>query len=363
MFTIRPFEARTTSWWFAQRDNIDMSPPYQRRGRIWNPDAKAYLIDSILNDFDIPKFYLADFTYTNTPLNATSSQYAVIDGKQRFEAIFDFYTNRVVLKQDFQFFPDPTLSLGGLSYQDLRSQYPKVASRFENFNLSIMSVITDEEAKINELFVRLNASKPLTGPEFRNAMRGMVPGLIRDLSGHPFFKENIAFSTNRGEDRQVAAKLLLVEFRGDLVDTKRAQLDRLVEEGAKAEASATEFNRAAERAQRTLDKMSEVFIPKDPLLRSQGPLVVYYWLVRTLRPEYLVGLREFLVDFEQQRKRNRELAKHSEQSRAVDPELLRFDSLNRSINDIGSLRGRASILLRRYTTELALEDSERETAS
>jgi hypothetical protein len=274
MFTIRPLEARTTNWWHAQRERIDMSPPYQRRGRIWSPDAKAYLIDSILNEFDIPKFYVADFSHRDSPLNKAASQYAVIDGKQRFEAIFDFYANRVALNEDFQFSPDPALSLGGLRYQDLRSIYPKVARKFENFNLSVLSVITDQEAKINELFVRLNTSKPLAGPEFRNAMRGIVPQLIRGLACHSFFQHCIAFKVNRGEDRQAAAKLLLVEFRGELVDTKRAQLDRLVEEGAKAEASATEFNRAAERARKALEVMSDVFVSRDPLLRSQGQLVV-----------------------------------------------------------------------------------------
>src|ERR1039457_2428108 len=105
MFRIRPNEARTISWWYGQRDVIETEPPYQRRGNIWTKDAKAYLIDSILNDFDIPKFYLADFSYIDTSLNVAGTQYAIIDGKQRFEAIFDFYNNDVVLSPNFAFFP------------------------------------------------------------------------------------------------------------------------------------------------------------------------------------------------------------------------------------------------------------------
>ena len=67
-----------------------MTPVYQRRGGLWSPKNKAFLIDSILNDFDIPKLYIADFTWGNTTLNHQSKAYAVIDGKQRFETIFDF---------------------------------------------------------------------------------------------------------------------------------------------------------------------------------------------------------------------------------------------------------------------------------
>jgi hypothetical protein len=44
-------------WWVTQKKNIDMSPTYQRRGNIWSDADKAYLIDTILNDYDIPKIY------------------------------------------------------------------------------------------------------------------------------------------------------------------------------------------------------------------------------------------------------------------------------------------------------------------
>ena len=304
------------------------------------------MIDSILNDFDIPKIYLADFSYVDTSLNIGQTQYAIIDGKQRFEAIFDFYSGKIVLSEEFAYFADPSLELSGLSFRDLSSQHPRVASKFENFNLSVMSVITDEEAKINELFLRLNSSRPLSAPEYRNAMKGVVPALVRELARQRFFAEYISFKTTRGEDQQVAIKFLLTEFRGELVDTKKAQLDRLVDEGARAEASTGEYKRAADRVSRILDDMTQVFIPSDPLLSSQGPLVVYYWLVRILGPD--PGLREFLVNFERERRENREKAKNPDDASQLNPEYLRYDALNRSINDAGSLQGRARILLSKY---------------
>src|SRR5664279_147599 len=66
-------------WWYNHRDSIDMSPPYQRRGRLWSASDKAYLIDSIINGFDIPKLYMADFQLGESRLNTSKLPYAIID--------------------------------------------------------------------------------------------------------------------------------------------------------------------------------------------------------------------------------------------------------------------------------------------
>lgn len=39
-----------------------------RKGGIWSERDKAYLIDSIINGFDIPKFYLSDFGMRSSTL-------------------------------------------------------------------------------------------------------------------------------------------------------------------------------------------------------------------------------------------------------------------------------------------------------
>jgi hypothetical protein len=42
-------------------DRVDFSPIYQRYGNIWSPEKKRLLIDTIINGFDIPKFYFNYF--------------------------------------------------------------------------------------------------------------------------------------------------------------------------------------------------------------------------------------------------------------------------------------------------------------
>lgn len=340
MFKVRPFETKTLSWWHSQQEDIDLSPVYQRKGGIWTPADKAFLVDSILNGYDIPKIYIADFTYVNTPLNENRKPYAVIDGRQRLEAIFDFFNNKISLRDDFVFFDDPALSLKGLTYKDIKLNYPRIASIYENFNLSVMSVITDEEPKINDLFVRLNKSRPLTGAEIRNAMSGRYPVVIREISEHPFFTDCIRFTKLRGQDLNTAAKLLLIEFRGKLVDTKKTHLDRFVDEGKKSES--IDIDRAAARVGQVLNSMHDIFSPNDPLLASQGPVPLYYWFVRCLDQNDRRFAREFLVEFESKRRRNKEDAKKNAED--ANSLLLQYDVLNNSANDAGSLLMRFQIL-------------------
>jgi hypothetical protein len=328
-------------WWYNRRSQIDMSPSYQRRGRLWSASDKAYLVDSIINGFDVPKLYVADFQLGESALNTSKLPYAIIDGKQRLEAIFDFFDGTLVLNDDFVWRSNPKLKLGGLSLKDLRDgQHALVAEAFETETVDIMSVVTDNEDDISELFVRLNRSKPLTGAEIRNAMVGMVPDIIRSVAMHPFFKENIRFSVNRAGDYNAAAKIVLFEYEGRPVSTKKKDLDNFA---SSKSTDKSKLELAARRVIDILDNMQEVFLPKDELLSSAGPLPVYYWLIRELPFGNQSFLREFLLAFERDRTEHREQQIKGKMTEGINM-FSRYDTLNRSVNDVGSHAGRYDIL-------------------
>jgi hypothetical protein len=340
MFSVRPFEARTLSWWSDERRNLDLSPAYQRRGRIWSTNDKAFLIDSVLNGYDVPKIYIADFTYFPSSLNSGKKSYAVIDGRQRFEAFFDFFDDRFPLSDGFSYLEDASIRIAGLSYSELKMRHPKIASKFENFNISVMSVITDDEGRINDLFVRLNSSKPLSGAEIRNAMSGEVPALIRKITDHTFFREKIAFNVARRQDQNAAAKLLLLEYRGALVDTKKVNLDRFVKEAHLSQGFG--INTAADRVLEVLDRISANLDDKDPVLKLATGLPVYYWYFRSNGSDRqtLNKLREF----EDARRLNKKAAADGAISGLSD-ELQQYDYFNRSPDDATSHERRYQILL------------------
>lgn len=344
------------SWWRSHKAEIDMSPPYQRRGRLWSPSDKAYLIDSILNGYDIPKIYMADFTWGESPLNESLLPYAIIDGKQRFEAIFDFFEGTLTLNPDFAFLPDPNLKLGGLGYRDLKNQHADVAEIFEVYPLSVMSVYSRDKDPINDLFVRLNRSKSLTGAEVRNAMGGPAPELFRRIAEHEFFKENIRFGVKRGQDLNAAAKLLLFEFKDQPVETKKIILDRFATQARGMDGEDRDMLELASRqVMDVLIDLGSVFLPRDYLLSSAGVLPVYYWFVRSRDASELPRVREFIYKFEQQRKSNRILLKENPDSPIIDAQLVEYDNYNRSTNDLLSHTGRFRILTSRFEKSDAKE--------
>ena len=345
-YRITLFEARTLTWWNSRRDKLDMDPPYQRKGGLWSTTDKAYLIDTILNGFDVPKLYIADFTWGMSPLNEKKLPYAIIDGKQRFEAVFDFFDGHIVLNRDFVYWEDTKLKLGGLGYKDLQNNYKEVSEIFDQYNLSIMTVQAEEEEPIKELFLRLNRSKALTGAEIRNAMLGPVSGIVRNIAKHEFFQTNVRFSITRGQDQNAAAKCLLFEYNEELRETKRRNLDDFVKVAERGEDKRLELS--GRRVLDTLSDMASIFLPRDEVLTSSGILPIYYWLIRNVPEDKYAQIRQFLVEFEDARRINRRRREKNPQSKKIDQTLTMYDVYNRSTNDLQSHSGRYNILKKMF---------------
>jgi len=305
-----------------------------------------------LNDYDMPKLYLADFNLANSPLNESKSAYAVIDGKQRLNAIFAFFDGDLVLDKRFKYLDDPELELANMSYFDLKRYHPRIARKFEEHVPAVMSVVTDEPLKIEQLFVRLNSGVQVNRAERRNAMEGIVPVIIRRLGDHPFFRSKIRFNTLRMADLNLAAKLLLIEHRNGFIDTKADNLDALVEEAIQGDPKL--FEKTEQMVVGVLNHMAKGFEDHDPLLGSEGNIPVYYWLVKH-HPTRVKAIRDFLEEFVLAVKQNQLLVKENPQ--AGDPELREYYTMSRTTNDQASLAGRYAILERRFGEYLARKKS------
>lgn len=344
-FEVRPYEARTCSWWFAKRSDIDFDPPYQRKGVVWDTSRKAFLIDSILNDFDVPKLYLADFTYFASSLNYARKQFAVVDGKQRLSAIFDFMDGGVPLAGDFVFRRQPEVNVSGMTYLELREFMPELALKVDNFNLPVMSVITDDDAAVNDLFVRLNSGRPLTAAEVRSATQGIVPQLVREITSTPFFQSCVAFRERGGAHEQAAAKLLLLTYFGQIIDTKRAQLDELYQLGGDSRWH-DPLRDSSMRVMETLHIMSGIFDTKDPLLSTEGQLPIYFLVIERLGDAPMI--REAIEEFHQRRRSVEGSLRRGEVDfefrENVEP-FSTYTARMRNSNDAGSLRDRVDVLL------------------
>lgn len=348
---IKTFDPKPLTWWNNRRSKIDMNPSYQRQGRLWSTSDKAFLIDSIINGFDIPKLYMADFTYSDSILNAKKLPYAIVDGKQRLEAIFDFFDNNIALNQDFVYRRNPILKLGGLIYSELKQKFPEVAEEFDTATLTIMSVISNSEDLINDLFVRLNRSKPLTGAEIRNAMSGQTIAIVRNIADHDFFKTNVRFSIKRMTNQDTAAKILLHEFNDKLLETKKHNLDEFVSKSYE-QAEKDRMELSGRKAIEVFDDMATIFLPKDRLLSSSGIIPVYYWFIRSLDKEFFSEVRDFLDELEELRLRTQKIIATNPQDKSVEQEIVQFINFYRSPNDTASHEGRFRILYNRFNKQI-----------
>lgn len=323
---IYQMEGKSLSWWNTRRRMINIEPSYQRKGRRWSVSDKAYLIDSMINGYDLPKFYLVDFTFGGGGINSEGFQYAVIDGKQRFEAIFDFIDNKFPLSKDFLSREYPEEDFGGLTYSELEGRAPYLKESFDNYNLTVMGVIAGQEKLINEIFIRLNRGRPLNGAELRNAVSGPLGSMVRDISRHKFFMENIRFAVTKSQDLNLINKLIKFEVEEGPGDTKKSSLDKFVKEVSHDRVERAYFN-----LKHNLDDLSDVFLPKDSLLKSEGPIPVYYWCFRDLDGEERPFFRDFLSSFEAHVKGTEDLMKKDKDIGYFDLE--EYRRYARSIND------------------------------
>ncbi|MBL3611051.1 DUF262 domain-containing protein [Rhodovulum sulfidophilum] len=336
---------------YAERDEIKLDPEYQRSGGVWTMNKRRLLIDSILNDYDIPKLYFHDLG--DGSMHEEGKSYAVIDGRQRLETIWSFMDGGFTLSDDFEYQRDPEISMAGFTYEDIAKKFPKIRIKFDSFVLPIVLVsVTDDDIDlIEDMFSRLNEAVPLNAAEKRNAIGGDLVAAINEVSRHKYFSEKVKFNDARYKHREVAARLLLLEDslqeRGSLIDTKREYLDGLatrLKSGNKEKVEELKRNVIA-----TLDVMASTFSKKDDLLMAQGIQAVYYLLFRSAK-KYGASEsvdRAGLIKFRKSLSENRELAASDYEKASF--ELLEFDRLNQQgTNDANSIKERYSTLCKHF---------------
>ncbi len=360
MFHVTQHETRSIEWWFEQlkADRLDLEPDFQRRSNLWSKYKQAHLIDSIINGYDLPKFYVADFTLARSTLNSARRPYAVVDGKQRFGSIFSFLRDEIPLNKSTKFELDADLSIKGMKFSQLVRDFPDLAKKILSFKPVVMSIVTDERDKISEMFVRLNSGEAANSAERRNAQPGPIPVLVRELIDHAFFRNRISFTKKRMADYQLAAKLLLIEYRGGPADTKAKDMDSFVKTAA-AETLPPQFEEAtpensaalqryeavAERVIEVLERLAEAFEDEDPLLGASGRIPIYYLVLRD-HPEAIDNFRDFVEDFERRVLEAMRADRAAASSGAESHSGIygTYYTLSRSQNDQSSMRDRVRLM-------------------
>lgn len=322
-------------------DKVDFVPIYQRYGNIWSPEKKKLLIDTIINGFDIPKFYFNYFVEENNVLNQSNAIYAVIDGKQRLQVILDFLNDKFALDDEFIFYEKPEYKLNNLKFSQIAAEHSYIAATIENFILDIVYIVTDEEDKLEELFLRLNGGYALTNAEKRNAIGGYLNKTIREIvEHHNFFLNKLRFKNPRYQYQDLLTRLLFIEENNDLLSLTNTALDNFVRERATQNGA---INDLFARTTTALNTFCDIFNDKDILLKGKGIIPVYYFFITQHKP-IQNRTRPFLEQFENIRVVNRGLPEEEQ-----NPILLDFDRRNQQgVHRDKSLKERLDVLSRYY---------------
>ena len=334
------------------RKIIDFSPPYQREGGVWDSATQAGLIDSIINGLDVPKLYFEAVSNRTLNPDGLTYRYAVIDGKQRLEAVSKFIDGTLSLPHDFVYFENETLALAGMTLTQVESSFPELARKFWNFTLPIVLVTTDSGDLIEEMFQRLNAASSLNAAERRNSISGATRTCANRLAEHRFLVAKSPIRNARYKYRELASKFLAIEHqfstRQSISDTKADTLFRLFRAthgtpGVEAISENAMLGYKSSAAG-VLDAMSSVFEDNDPLLASIGTVVVYYVMFRALGTGESV-MRDDLAMFEQLRRAAARMPEgDSTYPRIANVRLREYNVLVQSTNDGSALERRAEIM-------------------
>jgi len=301
------------------------------------------LIDTIINGFDVPKLYFHRFP-GGKEINGKIYDYAIIDGKQRLEAIFGFIDGDFSLSRDFEYFDDADVEAAELKYADLAKDYPDLKTAFDSYVLNVIAFESDDEEMIEDLFSRLNEAVPLSAAEKRNSFGGPVPKAIRSFVRDPFFEKKLPFGNSRYRHFNLAAMFLINCDENEITDTKKVYLDQFVKNWKGS--SESNFASILKSARLITGSMEEVFDKNDPLLRQIGMVIIYFHAFRVALTEGWASeiTRKKLLDFNEVRSRNRKAAEDDLTN--ADYDLLEFDRYSQSPNDAYAVKFRLKVFLR-----------------
>ena len=188
---MKNFDSRTYSindfieW--DDRGQLEISPKFQRRS-VWSPQAKSYLIDTILKDKPLPKIFIRATTDPKTKKTTRE----IVDGQQRIRTILSF------VKDGFKISKVNNEEFGGLLYSELPEE---VQGEFLKYELSVDLLLDVQDRDILDVFARLNTySVSLNKQELFNAKYfGYFKQLVYKLSGdfYTFWTENRIFTDTK----------------------------------------------------------------------------------------------------------------------------------------------------------------------
>lgn len=317
---------------------IDATPDFQRPP-VWSTKQKQLLMDSILRNYDLPKFYWQKVE------RADGVIYEVIDGQQRLRAVWEFRADKFSMAKDAD--PIGDHKVAGRRFSQLP---PELILAFDTYQLDVVvitgAIVTDEEDEVRDMFLRLQNGTTLKAQEKRNAMIGQMRDFVREIASHPFLS-NCGFLNKRFSFDHIAAQTILIELKGGPANVRDADLNKMYRDHAGFDTAGAK----AKKVRRVYDFLLRAFPQRTPELERYN-VITLYSLVSLLLDGYAVHgvetcLATWFVSFEKER--------HADEQKPEDERDIGFVDYRRLISHSTdteeSIRARLDMFERRFLSE------------
>lgn len=196
-----------------EKQELELSPKYQRNS-VWNENAKAYLIDTIVRGLPIPPIFMRQ----QVDVNTKTTHREIIDGQQRVRSILEY-----VVSESFFIRKNHNKELGGKKYSDLSLEDQEALLEYE----ILTEVVTEkDESVVYDMFARLNSNNiVLNRQEIRNSKYwGDFKVLVYRMSSkyRDFFLEHKLLcdkECSRMKDSELISSMLILITEGIVSET------------------------------------------------------------------------------------------------------------------------------------------------
>jgi len=312
---------------YKRRDRIDM-PDFQRE-EVWTELQKRRLIDTILKDWHLPKFYFRKIDEAN---------FECVDGQQRLAAIFEFFDGKLTMEAS------TSSKYGGPTYAKLKSDF---SDAFDDFEIDIEEIEEATDDELEDLFVRLQLGTPLTTAEKLNALGGEARDFAHWIADQVFFRRRIGVRDTRYAHFDIATKWLFIEARGVQPQMRFPQLETFLRDNRSFEIA----SEAGKRIKSSLRYLDSAFPREASELRNRASVLSVCMLAarvmeakvpRETASQFGAFLRKFFADLTVEVEKG---------AKATEIDLIRYqEAISYGSTGRDSIGERLRILSRRLVT-------------
>ncbi len=232
---------------YKRRDRYEI-PDWQRE-KVWDEAKRQLLLDSILRGWKLPKFY-----FVAPAIEGGSVE--VVDGQQRLQAIFDFFSGELALSAR------SAKEFGAARYADLPLN---LSDAFDDYTIEFDSITNATEEEKREFFQRLQGGLPLTSSEKLNAIKSNLRDFCRKATKHSFFVSKVGVGDKRYAHFDIVAKVAVIEIDGLDVGLRFDDIKAVFD----AQAKFSPRSNVARRVTEAFDYLDRVFPATSSILGNR----------------------------------------------------------------------------------------------